>query len=499
MGHLIHRQIIELKFASKAAAQRWSPQLSELNQQIILPELERVFSELVAAGENLRIEQLELDLGRFSPGSFEAELVDLLREKLSEALQPYLSRVEKLADSANPKNHSEQPERPDPLALSGESLFELFEGFLQHGTLPWWIDKQQSAQLNSLYRNFWQQAPQQARQSVQKTLIGPLQRRRFIEQFSNQTHQFTMQQLLPESLAPLVIELRKLAAILLFRQQGQAQARTWSFEVVYQLIGKLKNQQAAQQTQLTRQLFEELASWSGLSYAQLTGAIDREVAGRNISVDTRIQLATLLRDDIGLADPRGMPVPLRQALLNDGTDQDDVEQKTDKLTVDTEVALENSGLVLLWPYLAELLRKLKLLEQRADGSVQPHPHALLLLQQLATGRPAEQEHRLALNKLLCGFPQSFPAPRRLRRSDVWDAEVTAMLNAVIGHWSALKNTSIAGFRHSFLQREGILRETEAGWSLQIERKAHDILLEQLPWGIGMIQFSWMRRPLQVEW
>jgi hypothetical protein len=73
------------------------------------------------------------------------------------------------------------------------------------------------------------------------------------------------------------------------------------------------------------------------------------------------------------------------------------------------------------------------------------------------------------------------------------------LTAAIQHWSVLKNTSISGLRSSFLQREGLLLETDQGWLLRVERKVYDLLLEQLPWGIGMLQLAWMRKPLRVNW
>jgi hypothetical protein len=37
------------------------------------------------------------------------------------------------------------------------------------------------------------------------------------------------------------------------------------------------------------------------------------------------------------------------------------------------------------------------------------------------------------------------------------------------------------------------------WELQVEKKAYDVLLETLPWGIQMIQMSWMKERLVVLW
>ncbi len=164
-----------------------------------------------------------------------------------------------------------------------------------------------------------------------------------------------------------------------------------------------------------------------------------------------------------------------------------------------EIAIDNAGLVLIWPHLKEIFRKLELFVPLADDRQQPEADAVLLLQQLVTGQPAAMEHCLTLNKLLCGLPLNAPVPRRRQRSAAWTVEVDALLTAMIKQWSFLKKTSVAGFRNTFLQRQGILQAEETGWLLKVERKTFDILLEQLPWGIGMIKLSWMRQPLRVEW
>jgi hypothetical protein len=73
------------------------------------------------------------------------------------------------------------------------------------------------------------------------------------------------------------------------------------------------------------------------------------------------------------------------------------------------------------------------------------------------------------------------------------------VQAAILHWSALKSTSIDGFRHSFLIRHGVIVDQENKWLLKVEPKSFDLLLDQLPWGISMIKLSWMERVLAVEW
>jgi hypothetical protein len=75
----------------------------------------------------------------------------------------------------------------------------------------------------------------------------------------------------------------------------------------------------------------------------------------------------------------------------------------------------------------------------------------------------------------------------------------ALLAAVIGHWSALGDTSPDALRGTFLARPGKLSRRGDEDLLQLEPQAFDVLLGQLPWGIGTVFLPWMKRFLWVEW
>jgi hypothetical protein len=50
-----------------------------------------------------------------------------------------------------------------------------------------------------------------------------------------------------------------------------------------------------------------------------------------------------------------------------------------------------------------------------------------------------------------------------------------------------------------MQRNGKLSVVDDGWLMQVEQKAIDVLLNHLPWGIGIIKLPWMNEILYVEW
>ncbi len=78
-------------------------------------------------------------------------------------------------------------------------------------------------------------------------------------------------------------------------------------------------------------------------------------------------------------------------------------------------------------------------------------------------------------------------------------ESNQLLKAAIQHWKALGDVSPDSLREGFLRRSGKLVRYTDQWKLIVEQKAIDVLLDSLPWGIGMVKLPWMEEMLSVEW
>lgn len=163
------------------------------------------------------------------------------------------------------------------------------------------------------------------------------------------------------------------------------------------------------------------------------------------------------------------------------------------------VLVQQAGIVLLHPFLEHLFKKFAWL----DAANKLHPDsrvpAVHALHFAVTGQEDAPEHELFLHKVLLGIPASFPIPRTLNLDEAIETEIETLLQALIGHWSALKNTSINGLREGFLQRQGSLRQEDDGLSLHVESKAQDILLVRLPWSIQAFALPWLDKPVFVNW
>lgn len=161
--------------------------------------------------------------------------------------------------------------------------------------------------------------------------------------------------------------------------------------------------------------------------------------------------------------------------------------------------LSNAGLVLLSPYLPHLFSRLELVKEGKFVDRDAQIRAIFLLQYTVFGERDFPEHEMGLNKLLTNFKTGIPIPRTLELTENEKTTVESMLLAVIKQSGKLSNSSIAGFRESFLQRDGRLENQDDQYLLSIEEKTYDLLLDTLPWNFKTIKYSWMPKAIHVKW
>ena len=162
------------------------------------------------------------------------------------------------------------------------------------------------------------------------------------------------------------------------------------------------------------------------------------------------------------------------------------------------IYIANAGMVLAGPYLERLFTMLGLSQDSAFVNADAAERAVHLLQYLVTGATTTPEPELVLNKILCGLPLNTPIARSITVTEEERNAIDGLLQAMIAHWKIIGSTSIAGLRESFLQREGCITCQDDAWQLQVEPRAFDMLLDQLPWGYRLLKFPWMERRLHVN-
>ena len=163
------------------------------------------------------------------------------------------------------------------------------------------------------------------------------------------------------------------------------------------------------------------------------------------------------------------------------------------------IYVKNAGLIILHPFLKPLFEQTNLSEKDLWISKESQQKAILLTQYLITGKTEIFENELVLNKVICGLPIENVVNTKLKISNLEIEKCLSLLEAVLDHWKSLKGSSVETVRETFLQRNGKLLLKNNKQELWVEEKGVDILMDQLPWGIGTIKTPWMTELLMCNW
>jgi hypothetical protein len=167
------------------------------------------------------------------------------------------------------------------------------------------------------------------------------------------------------------------------------------------------------------------------------------------------------------------------------------------------IYIDNAGMALFGVFLPQLFDRLDALSREQGRARMRDEHAasraVHLLQYLVDGRCNAPEPLLVLNKLFCGLSIATPVPAEITPTADELALCDGLLQAMIANWKIIENSSVAALRETFLQREGKLEHRSDRWTLHVQRKTVDVLVDRIPWSISVTYHPWMPLPLYVTW
>jgi hypothetical protein len=234
---------------------------------------------------------------------------------------------------------------------------------------------------------------------------------------------------------------------------------------------------------LVETLINEMLS-GDVAYATVTGAI---FAGRSPG---EIEVSNLKKEMIkNIKEPkRAMDKkPQPKQLKKSAGEKEDV------------IYIDNAGLVIFHPLIVQLFEKLDFARKAVWVNEQMQQRAAIVLQYLANGNEKIEEFELVIPKIMTGLQTEDVLVEDVKITNREKHACDELTKQVIGYWTALKNTGEEAFRNAFIQRQGKLSRVDHGWLLQVERKAMDVLLGSLPWGIGVVRLPWMKEMIFTEW
>jgi hypothetical protein len=493
--HIIRRQVLEVEVAGAEsdglALQR---RLADLCRDWLAPALEEALERSVPGDQHWIIDRLEVDAGSIALETFERDLVEAVTQAIARQLREAAPGVSLGGGArwAAPWPLESSPREPGPLGLMGssgpiqrrtdaQSVHGAFLHFLETGILPWWFHLPVGKALEDVVLAFLQTAgpPAHFRRALMDAMASAGARTRLVRQFSDDFLRTLLAGLSAEGVPAMQeilaeIERHDVAPEMFGRlaeQLWQAAFTVFAFGrrlTAQNVVAEWMDALPAGGGRPESRLIERIAQlWLGTQLR--TGEVKEPMPrDRTQSRDTRNDAAAAQRDEPG-----------------------------SRIDLEEGVYVECAGLVLLHPFLPRLFEALRIAKD--DKLVQPN-RALCLLHFLATGERRAPEYELLLPKLLCNLPLADPVEAPVALTVAEEEEAIALLEAVIRHWDAVGDTSVGGLRGTFLVRPGKLFQRGNGDDvLQVESRSFDILLDRLPWGIGMIQLPWMEKILWVEW
>lgn len=466
--HVVDRLRFEVRCSSEQQAFEVRHNVAHAIQRLAIEAIDDVCNAVAGEHEWLQIERIEIDLGELSAASLERDFSTLFRRRFEDELLK--QRRERAAGVR---------------ALSKErARFALFAHLADHGALPWWGEGDE-ADLDALAQELALQAPDAMRAFLQDQRSNPRVWHRLAFQLGD------------------VAALRVIALLdLLSAAHDSAMER---------LSHALTKSDAPLNPSTDAFNAAIVQTRSALLYHApdvLSAGPGSARASEAIDVAVRHGAAAYQRGEhiSRLADSHGAGVSdTTPTFTSVGTlrpDGSEAVQPNGTLTAASEDRhiVRHAGIVLLAPFFPRFFATCELLEESQWRSKAAQYEAVHLLACLCTGAGRHPEHDLTFHKLCCGLPIDQPVPRDVDLPAAHLAECEKLLASVIEHWKALKNTSIAGLRDTFLRRDGIITRTEdADWQLRIERKTLDVLIDQLPWGYSIVAMPWNPYRIHVEW
>ena len=163
------------------------------------------------------------------------------------------------------------------------------------------------------------------------------------------------------------------------------------------------------------------------------------------------------------------------------------------------IPVSDAGLVLLHPFIGRMMENLGLVKKGMFVSPLARIRAVHLLRDLTGSDEPHHNHNLLLEKVLCGLPIGYALPSEWKPSEKEKEEKEALLQAVCEYWRPLARSSTSALCGSFILRAGSLERFEDTWTIRVEGRTIDILLDDLPWELSILLLPWLEKPIAVEW
>ena len=502
-SHIIDKIFVEVNASGEDEAVQIKNDVSTFLREKVLPEIEITLNRLSGEGQVYRFDKVDLAISAENWNDavdINNQIEKQLTEKINTVTSEFIFRNKTGNHSSVKIVNGEQTE-----VSSSQNLQNIFLYFLEHAHLPWYGRKEQLEQLISSEK--WDKA---FLASLEDLLSGSqAATKRFVFQLpvTNVLHfvqlfekvKFRDEKSLLGELKRMSISVRNQLLELFVLMSVSDREKDWfkNYErVLLARVNEFGDQKlTAEQilNKLEKQIKEFIAKDTYERYFVLTkDQRDAVLAliGQQLQTDPQKR---------GLAQNKSSIIENNPTIISGGIS---FNIEKEPLFFDSEIsglAVQNAGQVLFHLFVPSLFKHFDWIDEQGKIREKCIDLAVQALHYCASGQEDFFEGDLILEKFLCGLSLSATIPAESLLSEEIKSEADSMLKHLISHWPELKNTSPDGLRDLFIKRDGKLIQKDNGYKLMVERKAQDVLLENLQWNISVVKMPWSKKLLFVEW
>ena len=376
-NHIIQKQVFEVEMENPADAFQFRNRLGEVFNDMILPRLSDLFDELGPSHKTYRLDQLTIDAGIINKQNWEQNLADKIVAEARQAIQlkdPVWTAPATMVTEINKIDKNEEH-------WNSKQFYEVFEHYLSTGYVTWYAGDQRKVQEGF---TVWIMPNATLLSRLAKYLVT-----------ANETALLRLVYLLPVNSLDQLIES-------LLQEKNSVIHKDFLLLKIF--LDNLLQPVVAGEFHLKRGMYLVFFKWFSVAdTSNSSGFITRKTLQYITTFLPEIipQLTTLVASETSLFFKEF------QTIIN--KKQNEVElinavplHKRDTIEAD-EIFINNAGLVMLHPFLAQLFEELRLTTKNIFVDEPACMKAVLITRFIATGEVVAEDHELVLEKILCGL------------------------------------------------------------------------------------------------
>lgn len=475
--HIIQKVFVEITVNNKEKAYRIKDDINGFLSIDVFPEIEKYINgiEQKLAGHTVQIPRLELNV-EVKNSSLNTELKDKIVQLFKEELSETVQRGET----------SEQETENDPKAYwieNQEKMIQTFIYFLENGHLPWWNSDKNS--IGFLEKQTFETLISVA--NFSKSIIPVLFKQHVQDRIINQLSDEQIAQVCLAILENKELKINLKNDIIRRISKLNHSDRIIVWQMVLSMLSEyFRSSNSDLQEYLLQQILK-------------AGTAELKVKASHQNWKKVVEIFPFIKEN-----------EIFESIKNNIKDHpkdlktpEEISNQNNEMIHDDAIAnegqyIQNAGIILIHPFMKTFFEHCELFDPETQQLTDPELCAHLL-HYIATGTTNAPEYDMAFEKFLCNIPMNRTINRHIKLSRKHKTQAKNVIESVQHNWNPMKKSSVALLQNEFFQRSGKLVVTNHDYTLTVERKTQDILLEKLGWGIGLVKLPWKEKFLFINW